>query len=291
MFGYIRPMQPEMKVRELEQFKACYCSLCRTLGKKYGIAAKFILNYDFVFLAMLLENHNEKYVCENGKCPLRPFKGKCMCKSSDAIDRSAGYSIILSYWKLRDAVEDESFFEALAARILSWIFRRSYKKAAREYPEFEFSVKTAIKELSELEKSREISMDKMADKFAQMLCIAAEDCEEPERRIKKQMLYHIGRWIYIMDAVNDIEDDGKHGRYNPISARYGIGGEKIGEAVKKELKTTLEHSENMITSAYELLTETCWTGIIKNIIYLGMPLVCESVFEGNFVNTRKRMPR
>ena len=84
MFGYIRPLQGELKIREFEQFRSCYCSLCRELKDRYGITARFILNYDFVFLTMLLWEENEEYSCAKDKCPLHPIKGKCICRRTEA---------------------------------------------------------------------------------------------------------------------------------------------------------------------------------------------------------------
>ena len=53
MFGYIKPFQPELKVREAEDYKAIYCGLCKELGRSYGIFARMTLSYDFAFMAML----------------------------------------------------------------------------------------------------------------------------------------------------------------------------------------------------------------------------------------------
>lgn len=279
MFGYIRPLQSELRVREFEQFKSCYCSLCRSLKEEYGIPARFILNYDFVFLTMLLWEEKEKYKCEVSKCPLHPIKGKCMCQRTEATVRCAGYSIILAYWKMRDSVADDGFFKSMLSRASSWLIKRPYKKAAKKYPNFEEAVRNGLYELSVLERQREHSMDKMADKFAQILCAAAFDEEESEQRIKRQLLYHMGRWIYILDAANDIAEDKKSGNYNPVAVRYNLNEGKLDEETLESLRVTLRHSENMITSAYELLPANCWSDIIRNILYLGMPATCDSVFE------------
>ncbi len=290
MFGYIRPLQPELKVKELEQYKACYCALCRALKENYGTPARFVLNYDFVFLAMLLWDAGEGCEYETGRCPLRPVKGKHMCKRSQTLDRCAGYSIILAYWKMRDTVSDEGFFKGLAARVSSAVIKRAYKKAAAQYPIFADTVKTKLQELSALEKLNELSMDKTADKFAQILCAATPESREASSRAKRQIFYHMGRWIYILDAANDISDDIKSGNYNPIVARYGLVDGEISAEIKNELRVTLKHSENLITSAYELLPENYWVGIIRNILYLGMPFMCDGVLEGT-INIRKKNAR
>lgn len=279
MFGYIRPLQGELKIREFEQFRSCYCSLCRELKDRYGITARFILNYDFVFLTMLLWEENEEYSCAKDKCPLHPIKSKCICRRTEATERCAGYSVILTYWKLRDSVADDGFFRSFPSRISSLLLKRAYKKAALKYPGFENAVRGGLEELTSLEKQNEPSMDKMADKFANILCAAAHDENETQQRIKRQLLYHMGRWIYILDAVNDIEEDDKRGNYNPLAVRYGLNGGKLDDETKNSLEITLKHSVNMIISAYELLPENCWKEIIRNIIYLGMPAVSDSVFD------------
>ena len=293
MFGYIRPLKSELKIREFEQFKACYCSLCHVLGDKYGLASRFILNYDFTFLAMLLWQEDSFIACENKRCIVSPFRKKCVCVPSQSLALCAGLSIILAYWKLKDSIEDESFLKSIPSRFGVFFLRRSYRKAAREFEDFDRAVAQHIQELSALEKAREPSLDKMADQFAMLLRVAAESETGDKKLAVSQMLYHMGRWIYIIDAVNDLEEDFKEKRYNPVSARFGLSSCKLSEEEKAYLKTTLIHSENLITSAYELLPYGAWTDIIKNILYLGMPDVCERVFNGTFENTKpkKGLPR
>ncbi len=286
MFGYIRPLKSELKVREFEQFKACYCSLCHVLGDKYGVASRFILNYDFAFLAMLLWREDSFVACENKRCIANPFRKKCVCVPEKSLEICAGLSLILAYWKLRDSLNDDGFFKSLPSRIAMLFLRRAYKKAVKEYSAFDETVARSLAELSEMEKSKEPSIDRTADKFATILSVAAEGETGDKKAIVSQILYHMGRWIYIVDAVNDLEEDFNDGRYNPVAERFGLTSYKLGEEDSEYLKTTLRHSENLIISAFELLPNGAWTDIIRNIIYLGMPEVCHSVFNGTFLNTK-----
>ena len=52
MFGYVSPQKSELRMREFSEYRAVYCSLCRSL-RALGFGAKLFLNYDFVFAAML----------------------------------------------------------------------------------------------------------------------------------------------------------------------------------------------------------------------------------------------
>ena len=283
MFGYIRPMQGELKVRELERFKACYCGLCHSLGKKYGTIARFILNYELVFLAMLLWDVDDAPVIKRCRCIASPFRKKPYCTRNTALDTCAGYSVILTWWKLRDTVVDEPLFKAIPHRLLSLILSGAYRKAAREFQEFDAKVKNEVADLGEYESKDEKSLDGAADKFAQILCAASSDEESGKKsRPMQQLLYHLGRWIYIIDACDDYMDDAKAGRFNPVAEMYPPENGTLPDDSVKRLKTTLIHSNNLICSAFELLPENPWTHTVENMVYLGMPNVCDCVLEGKW---------
>lgn len=281
MFGYIRPLKPELKVKDFDKFKACYCSLCHTLGKEYGLPARFILNYDFTFMAMLLWSGGEPVRECSHRCPVSPFKRRCMVCPSDSLSKSAGYSLILAWWKLKDTAEDESFFKALGARLAMLGLYFSYKKAKRLWSGFDTAVERSISDLSALESEGCESVDKTADCFAGLLAAGAVGEGGARERIFSQLLYHMGRWIYIIDAVNDMDEDLRGGKYNPLAARYGVT-DSLTDDQKNDLRVTLNHSLNLMISAYGLLDRSQWSDIIDNIIYLGMPAVTDAVFAGVF---------
>lgn len=279
MFGYIRPVTPELKVKELDAFKACYCGLCHTLGREYGLASRFILNYDFVYLAMLLWGKDVPVEFEYKRCITCPHKKKRCCKTNSALGTAAGMSVILAWWKLKDEIEDEGFFKASVCRVLSLFLKRAYKKAAAKFPEFDKTVSNALNELSRLEKSNCNSMDAVADCFARILLAAAKSVDGDKGRILEQVFYHTGRWIYIVDACDDFADDVKSGRYNAVAARFSENN-LLDDEMKQRLRTTLMHSRNLAGNSFELLDETVWGDTVRNIIALGMPAVADAVLSG-----------
>lgn len=287
MFGYVRPYKPELKVYELEQFKACYCSLCHVLGKNYGAASRFILNYDFTFLAMLLWPAAEKPEYCMRRCIASPCRRKCVAVPSDALDLCAAYSIILTWWKLKDAVQDEGFPHSFGARLGLLTLRRAYRRARAKFPDFDQTVRYRLQELNQLEQAGEPSLDRAADRFAVILSAAAAELEgNVQRRPVESLLYHLGRWIYIVDAYDDLEADTAAGRYNPIASRYGAVDGNLSPDDRRALQLTIDHSMNLVGAAYELLPENAWSGIIRNIVYLGMPYVSQAVLSGTFQNTK-----
>ena len=285
MFGYVRPYRDELKVREQRDYEALYCGLCQALGRRHGFLARMFLNYDFTFLAMLLDG--DKPVMERHPCPARLWCRKKNCAMAGGTDAAADAGTILTYWKLRDTVADGSFWRKTGARLLSWLFRRSYRRAAASRPEFDQAVRENLEKLQTLERESCPSLDRTADTFAKILSAAAPVSDDSGRdRALEQLLYHIGRWIYLVDAWDDLEEDRRRGGYNPISARFP--GQE--EANRDYLRTTLRHSLNLARSAGALLELGHWQGTVENILYLGLPAVEELVFTGRWkaVNHRNR---
>jgi len=288
MFGYLRPMQGELKVRELERFKACYCGLCHALGKKYGFAARFVLSYELVFLSMLLWGEDETPQIKRRRCIASPCLRKRYCTSTIALDSCAGYNVILFWWKLRDTIADEPYVKSIPHRFLSLVMSGAYKRAARELPAFDEKVREELRGLDEFESTKESSLDASADKFARILSATVPNSmPEEKRRPLLEILYHIGRWIYIIDACDDYCDDVKSGGFNPVAAEFPPETENLPGEAAAWLRTTLTHSNNLIGAAFELLPENAWTQTVGNVIYNGMPEVCERICDGTWKQWKK----
>lgn len=291
MFGYIRPARGELRVREFELYKSCYCGLCRTLGKEFGPAARMVLQYDFTFLTMLLwESGNPPCICTK-RCCASPCRKHGEASGDGAMVIAAGYSVILAYWKLCDTVRDEGFFRALPARGAKLWLRRAYRKAQRRWPEFDRRVREGMEALFALEEAGECRLDPMADAFAGILTACADVRQGDEKRILEQLLYHVGRWIYIVDAADDLKEDAARGRFNPVDRRFALGGRQPDAECRLWLETTLGQSQDLAAAAFELLRENHWAEILRNILYLGMTQVSRDVLNGTFRPGRDGLPR
>lgn len=280
MFGYIIPAAQELKVREFDLFKSCYCGLCHTLGKRYGLVSRFFLNYDFVFLAMLLWQGEDELKTSDKRCIACPYKKKKCVESSKPLEDAAGMSVILSWWKIQDTISDDMGFKKAAARVIGVFLKHAYKKAKADYSAFDEKCASYLKELTVLEKSNCDSLDKTADCFANILKSAAKSDNSDTLRIQETILYHIGRWIYIIDAYDDLEKDRLSGDYNPVAIRFGTY--ELSDEDKERIKTTLLHSRNIAGASLELMETTPFTDILRNIIYFGMPSVASAVEKHEF---------
>lgn len=281
MFGYVRPFHPELKCKDFYLYRATYCGLCRCLRRRYGLIAPLLLNFDFTFLTLLLWEPEESFTPCRGRCHGNPLRKMPMCPDSPALELAADESVILAWWKLRDSVRDDGFWKGLPARGLSALLRPAWRKAARRRPEFDKTVRSCLEELTALEEENCPSLDRTADTFARLLQSAAPS--EGERgRVLSQLLYHLGRWIYLADARDDLEEDRLSGRYNPAAARYGPDGDD------RALGLTMDNSLALMGAALQLGEFGCRRPLLENIVYLGLPLVQRAVFDGSWNEIKKQ---
>lgn len=285
MFGYVRPVLGRLDEVGRAAYRSSYCGLCHTMGKRYGFPARFSLNYDFTFLAVLLYSGTGETDKQCRRCPAHPIRTPSECLCGAGVDAAADISMILTWYKLTDDVEDRGFFAGLPYRVLRLIYRRGYRSAAARTPEYDARVCRGMEQLKQLEQQQSPQLDRVADTFASILSAAADGLllDEAKARAMEQLLYHLGRWIYLIDAWDDLEEDEKQHRYNPLNARFN------GQArqARDYVETTLTHSTRLLASAANLLDFGSWTAVVNNVIYSGLPTVQKAVLDGRWKELRR----
>ena len=280
MFGYIRTDTPEMRVRENEYYRAVYCGLCRAQGKCTGQCSRMTLSYDVAFLALLrLAISGEKPEIKRGRCIAHPFKKRAYLARCKSLEYCAYAAAILTHGKVADDLSDERGSKKFKAKLLAPIARKMRKKALKSYRELDERVTKGLSELSEIEKQKLPSVDIPADKFGDILAdVLSYGVDEKSSKILKSIGKHIGRWIYIVDAVDDIDDDFKRGRFNPFVCLYNtsvLDGETkrtISDSLRLELLAA-EPALDLIEHRGDRNIEE----IIKNIVYRGMPNAADEI--------------
>lgn len=282
MFGYVRPLREELKVRDWEGYQAAYCGLCHALKEQCGTAARFVLHYDFVFLSLLLDEGTCPVTTCKRRCAAHPLRPRGTVPVTESAALCARESVILTHYKLLDDRADEDFGTAMKSRLANLFLRRSYHRARAALPRFDETVKSCLSELNALEKDRSPQLDRVADVFARILSAAAPVTgEESVDRPRAQLLYQLGRWIYLADAADDLVEDRAKGRYNPIDARFG------GKPDLAYLETTMDHSLSLMQSAFQLLPPNRWQAVLENILYLGLPRVQQQAVAGTWNGGRE----
>lgn len=286
MFGYVRPAADHLSQEENQAYKALYCGLCHTLGRRYGAASRWILNYDFTFLAAMLSGTIET---EQRRCIASPFRARTAAVGSTALDLAADCSVILMGYKLRDEVLDGPFFRAQGCRAAGAVLGRAFRKACGRRPHFAGHTKEELARLLSLEQQRCATLDEPADTFASLLAGIAGEVEDPvQRRVLAQFFYHLGRWIYLVDALDDLEKDAGEGQYNPILLRCGLRDGRLSEEDRRSVVVTLDASIRQMAAAFELWDFGPWSGVIRATVYDGLYRVGNAVLEGTFHASPRR---
>ena len=280
MFGYVRPCVPELKVKDNELYRATYCGLCRTMGKTTGAFSKVALNYDFVFLALLrMSLGNDEVQLKMRRCPVHPFKKRPMIEPNESLKFSARTTTILTRLKLKDNVNDSHGFAKIKAKTAGAV-SIFFKKTEKNLKELEEKICACISELSLLEKEGCDSIDKVSDTSGRLLAnLASFGADEQSSRILYQIGYHLGKLIYVLDAVDDFESDQKTGSFNVLKNSFGT----LDNTAKETIKCAMILELEKMSRAIELLDfSKCRDieAIIKNITYIGLPDEIERVILG-----------
>lgn len=282
MFGYIRPYKPEMKVRELDLYRAAYCGLCHTLGKRCSFFARLLLNYDDTFLVLLSLSVSDG--CEGfGRyaCPVRFFTKRTCCRTGEDMEFAADSSVILAYHKLRDDIHDSHGLKKIPTVLAMPFVTPIFKKAAKRRPEITSAAERFISDQNKAEFSF-AGIDAAADPTARMtakLVLGAARGRANEKALER-MGYFLGRWVYFADALDDLERDLESGNFNPFVKAFGIcKGDKL-DASRDRIKPLMNQCLFEIAAAFELLKIKKCRTILTNIIYLGLPDVQRRLLRG-----------
>ncbi|MGI6537129.1 MAG: DUF5685 family protein [Caldicoprobacterales bacterium] len=282
MFGYVMPDKPELRIREYEIYRAYYCGVCRAIKAHHGNLPRLTLNYDITFLALLLSSLTEAEPrIQAGRCILHPLKKRKFIINSEILDYAADMNVLLSWLNLKDKREDDRSALALAGLSL---LKPAYERVKARYPGKSKIIHDRLKELAELESNCCDSIDAAAEPFAKLMeeVIAYPLlCKnEKNETLLRWMGYHIGKWIYTIDALDDLEKDIRKKSYNPFLCQYDYRGENIKAFKDRILNNTrfvLTYTLSEIANSFELLPFLRNKEIAGNIIYLGMQKKTESL--------------
>ncbi len=275
MFGYIKTYAPELKVRENEYYRAVYCGLCRSLGKCTGQLSRLTLSYDITFAALLrLAATGAKPKISVRRCVAHPIKKRSMADPCDELDFCAVVGILLAYHKLGDDIADEKGGKRVKARIGKGFMLGMARKARKQIADAENIIIKRLSALSEIEKSGILSVDTPADCFGHLMGeLLSLGLPLRESRIMSKLGFHLGRWLYIIDAADDYCDDIKKNRYNPFALLYS--GRELSDTELENIFNALSAELMAASDAFDLMEisegQNDIFAIIRNILYLGMP--------------------
>lgn len=263
MTGYVIIDKGELKIKEFEVYKGYYCGMCKSIGKRFGQIPRIGLTYDAVFLALVLDGlSKDEALVEQENCLAHPFKKNPVILNKPAIDYSADMMIILAY---NNFVDDYIDGEKVKGTCGKSVLKKPYSKLLKAYPEVCIEVENQLNQLKRLEDAGSGSLDLTSDTFGKIMesvfsYYQGAESEET-KRVLGQMGFYLGKWIYVVDALDDYEDDLDKGQYNPLKYRpSNLDG----------IDHLLYNYMAEITSAMDLLDLHKNREIIDNVLYLGM---------------------
>lgn len=261
MFGYVTINRQELKVKDLDRYQGYYCGLCRQIRSRYGRIATGVLNYDMTFLTVLLSGlYEEKEEHCKNRCLLHPIK-----KREQIVNKAAAYAadmnVMIAYHNFMDDWLDE---HRMGARIAVSLLHRKYKKAAAHYPRQHRALVHYVKKLHECEKKGYPDMETAATLTGQAMAEIFVWKEDMWADTLRQMGFYLGKFIYLMDAYEDVEKDEQSGNYNPFVSlnKEGVLEQKAEEYLKLMMGGCCR--------AFELLPIIENVDLLRNILYSGV---------------------
>ena len=285
MLGYVKAFKPELKIKDFELYKGIYCSLCRALGKLYSPVAQLFLSYDFAFAAVL-----RLAAAENGcsfskkRCPYNPAK-KCMiCSGKNELDFCAHAVILTVYYKVKDNLHDGGIKSKILAAFIYPIISLMRKKALHLAPDIDEIIKKSMEEQAEVEKKNDAGIDESAHPSADALGkIIALGFEDERKNSLYNLGYMVGRYVYILDAADDIESDIKSGSFNPLKTEFA---EKSREDFAQRVREMLNLTQSSALDALDSVEKKRFEDILENIVLEGLAFSGEKVL-GKYLPERE----
>ena len=261
MFGYVQIRKPELKIKDYEVYHGFYCGLCTVLKEQYGFLGEITLTYDMTFLVILLSSvYHVPVKRKKEHCILHPVK-RHLKLSNEMTEYAAHLNMILSYYHFLDDKKDENSKKAWT---MTKLYYRRYKRAAFDLKEKEKEICKCLKQLSVVEQEQEADAGKPADCFGRLVAELFDCRKDAFSDYFRDLGYHLGRFIYIMDAYDDLEKDVEKGSYNPFKLM------RKKEHFEQTVEELLLDEISKAAAAFEKLPCLSYRDILRNILYAGV---------------------
>jgi len=269
MFGYVKVNKMDLTYREYEHYRGYYCGLCKCLKDNHGEISRLSLNYDITFLVLVLTSvyKPKSKVIEEG-CITNPFKKKKKI-INEITEYAASMNVLLAYYKLEDNLKDDKGLKDIISYNL---YKNKLKRAYEKYPKKAEIIKEQLDILYNLEMKKNTNIDLVSNTFGNLMSeIFAYKEDEYESELRR-IGFNIGKYIYLLDAYEDLDKDYKKGRYNPF-IDYIDKKEELKQRVDKLISLCL----GMLSNSIDRLNLKMNTGIIENIVYSGVYLRYQNI--------------
>lgn len=271
MFGYVIPDKLNMFMKDYYGYRAFYCGLCKSIGRRCSQLMRIGTTYDMTFLNVLAHAVLDvELEMKPGTCVLNRVQKKLICKDDEITGTVVDISTILAHYKCVDDVRDD---KSLSKKFIDKaVIKKHYKKARKRLPDLDAYIKEEYARLAQLESENCPSVDRVADCFANIMtrigeCVLGEKYDGALR----DLMYNLGKWVYCADAIDDADDDFKKGKYNPFLQGYEYKDKAAFlEDNKQKLEFVMMSCYNSILADFDKIQVKKYEGILTNILWYGM---------------------
>ena len=266
MFGYIRAYKPNLTFAQYDIYKGVYCSLCKVIGKRYGLLARMTLSYDLSFFAMMRMSMSDECIeFQKSSCSFNPMKKclKCPLDNKD-LEYSADVLMLMVYYKYLDNLNDCRTVKKFFLKTVGSYFKKLRKKARRRCIEADKILEAMHSEQMITERSGSAGIDEACHPSAKALgelLVLKKDCESPE--MFRRFGYALGRWVYLIDAADDYADDKKAGSFNPFLSYSN-------NDYRKAAESSINLTAGEAVKCFNELKIYRFRPILSNVLYDGM---------------------
>ncbi len=277
MFGYLKPDTPYLYLKDDTLYKALYCAVCKSIGQKCGQLARLGLTYDIAFMSAFIHNVSGKDVdIERKRCVAHWIKPRPIAKTDKISDLCAYINVSLAYYKIQDDINDGE-----GGKIKRLLFAKGNRRSKKEYSQIAKVVEGRYAELSALEKQECSIIDASCEPFARMMVELGDIAMLGEKREGvEKVFYFLGKWIYLIDALDDYDKDLKEKSYNPFY--YAYGKSESFETLIKENGEDITFLFSSVFSGLEEGLKECRfefnSDLIENVIRRGIPQTTIKIF-------------
>ncbi len=269
MFGYLKPDNPNLYMKDDVLYKALYCGICKSIGEVCGQKARFCLSYDIAFMSAITHNVLGVDITVNKeRCIAHQIKKRPIAKPDDISKTLGAVNVILAYYKLKDDILDEN-----RGGIKSSFIKSGYKKAKKLFPEIDKIVKDGYSALLSYEKQNLDSIDVVCDPFAKILEeISTFVFKDKATEYTRGLFYAIGKWVYLIDALDDYDKDINKKNFNVLFNSYKKGTfNDLVETHKQDICFIFNTIFAQIIENYKQIPMKYNTDLVTNILTRGIP--------------------
>ncbi len=286
MYGYVIPDKPNLLMKEFSLYRAHYCGVCRAMAALFGQIPRLTVNYDITFFSLLMfDLTGTDAEFQEKRCAAHGFKMTGNVKRNKLLDKIAALNVLMSYRNLKDDIVDGGLKKAAPAMLL----KHANKKAARLLPGADDMIKRRYASLIALEKENCVIVDMAADCFAAMMRDAGREIlEEKFTESTGEFLYNLGRWVYLADALDDIDEDFKKKNYNPYLKAHNnfINRRQFIKDNFAEVSAPLYGSVNRMAELLQGFNLTKSRNLLRNIVIYGIRNKTEQLLK-----SEKKLPK